>query len=404
LAVATTKQQKPNKERVLILKHHTATDPQRRFWRSSARFRLFVGGIGSGKTRAGCVEVLRQPAGSRGMVLAPTYPMLRDATLHTFLELTQRAGILTQWHKAEMTAELSDGKQVMFRSTDNPDRLRGPNIGWFYLDEAAMMPIEAWNIMIGRLRLGPGKGWATSTPRGMNWLQRTFSMNEDYEIIRSSTRDNPYLPAGFIDSLMQTYSTRLIRQEVEGEFIEDVEGALWTYGTIDSSRVSVAPAELAQVVVAVDPAISQHEESDETGIVVVGKDAAGEGYVLADYSGKYSPDGWARKAVWALAEHKANSIVIEKNQGGDMVKHTIRTVDKAAPVVEVHASRGKYLRAEPVAALYEQGRVHHVGTYPKLEEQMTTYVPGLAISPDRLDAAVHGFTQILLAGRVMTYA
>lgn len=158
-----------------VLRHRTLTDPQRRFLTSDARFRLFVGGVGSGKTRGGCLEVLRQPAGSVGMVLAPTYPMLRDATLRTFMDLAQRGGIVKTWHKAEMTAELIDGKVVMFRSADNPDRLRGPNLGWFYPDEAALMDQDVWLIMIGRLRESPGRAWVTTTPRGFNWLYDTFT-------------------------------------------------------------------------------------------------------------------------------------------------------------------------------------------------------------------------------------
>jgi phage terminase large subunit-like protein len=348
----------------------------------------------SGKTRAGCVEVLRQPAGSVGMVLAPTYPMLRDATLRTFLDLVNRGGILKTWHKAEMTAELSDGKIVMFRSADNPDRLRGPNLGWFYLDEAAMMLHEVWLVMLGRLREAPGRAWATSTPRGMNWLQKLFMGGEGYAIVRSSTRDNPYLPAGFIESLEHTYTQRLLRQEVEGEFIDDVEGALWTRGQLDDLRVARHP-DLVKVVVAVDPAVTSGEDSDETGIVVAGLGVDGHGYVLADRSGRYSPDAWARRAVAAFHEAEADRLVAEVNNGGDLIETVVRTVDRRIPYTAVHAARGKQPRASPVAALYEQGKVHHVGAFPQLEDQLCSWVPGDA-SPDRLDALVWAFTYLMV--------
>jgi phage terminase large subunit-like protein len=377
-----------------VIKHSTQTAPQRRFWLSRARYKLFVGGVGSGKTRAGVVEALRQPPRSVGMVLAPTYPMLRDATLRTFMDLAQRAGVVRTWHKAEMTLELIDGKVIMFRSADNPDRLRGPNLSWFWLDEAAMMLADAWLIMLGRLRLDPAKAWATTTPRGNNWLAKLFAAGGDYEIIRSSTRDNVYLPASFIAGLEQTYTQRMMRQEVEGEILEDVEGALWSYDLIDAARVSAAP-DLKRIVVAIDPAVSAGEGSDETGIVVAGLGHNGHGYVLEDLSGRFSPDTWARRAVEAYHRHKADRIVAEVNNGGALVASTIRTVEPHVSYKAVHASRGKAVRAEPIAALYEQGKIHHVGVMAGLEEQLTAWVPGDKQSPDRLDALVWALTEVI---------
>lgn len=161
------------------------------------------------------------PAQSTGMVVAPTYPMLRDATLRTFLELARRGGVLSDFNKAEMIATLIDGKRVLFRSADDPDRLRGPNLGWFYLDEAALMSAEAWPIMIGRLRERPGRAWATSTPRGFNWLHAVFVKGgEDYDVIKSSTRDNVYLPTGFLQSLERSYDAEWLAQEVEGDWVD----------------------------------------------------------------------------------------------------------------------------------------------------------------------------------------
>ena len=207
------------------LRVETSTDPQRRFWLSDARYRLFVGGLGSGKTYAGVVELLRQPQNSTGMVLAPTYPMLRDATIRTFLELAKDA--VVEFWRGEMKARLSDGKTILFRSADDPDRLRGPNLGWFWLDEAAMMSKDVWLVMLGRLREQPGRAWLTTTPRGKNWLYDVFHTgDQNYAIIQSSTRDNVYLPTEFVQSLQSAYTSEWQRQEIEGEFV-DPAGALF---------------------------------------------------------------------------------------------------------------------------------------------------------------------------------
>lgn len=190
---------------------------------SDARFRAFIGGVGSGKTRAGCLAVLSVAPGSTGMVLAPTYPMLRDATLRTFLDLVQsyHPSLIKTFHKTEMIVELTNGTRVLFRSADDPDRLRGPNLGWFYLDEAALMEEAIWPIMIGRLREQPGRAWATSTPRGFNWLYETFVKGgDDYDVTTSSTRDNPFLPDGFVRSLEHAYDSQWTAQEIEGEFVD----------------------------------------------------------------------------------------------------------------------------------------------------------------------------------------
>ena len=164
------------------------------------------------------------PPGSTGMVVAPTYPMLRDATLRTFVELAQSyaPSIIRTFHKAEMIAHLTNGTRVLIRSSDDPVRLPGPNIGWFYLDEAALMDADVWPIMIGRLREMPGRAWATSTPRGFNWMHEIFIENggEDYHVTRSSTRDNTFLPDGFLRSLEQSYDSEWTAQELDGEFLD----------------------------------------------------------------------------------------------------------------------------------------------------------------------------------------
>jgi len=203
---------------------HTGTPEQLRFWSSQNRFRAFVGGIGSGKTRAGCIEVLRQPGGSRGAVVAPTYPMLRDSTLATFLSLAGEHTV-AEFNRAEMTMRLVNGTEVLWRSADAPDRLRGPNLGWVFLDEAALMTEEAFDISIGRLRLPPGRLWLTTTPQGFDWIYRVFQADTrpEYELIRASTFSNTFLPQHYLDSLREKYDGSWARQELEGEFVEWVD-------------------------------------------------------------------------------------------------------------------------------------------------------------------------------------
>lgn len=209
------------------IRHSKQTEPQRRFWASQARFKLFVGGVGSGKTRAGCVQALRMPAGSTGMVVAPTYPMLRDATLRSFLDLVEPAGILREFNRAEMRVELVGRRTVLFRSGDKPDRLRGPNLGWFWPDEAAMLDPAVWLIGMGRLRQPPAVAWATTTPRGRNWVWKTFvDAGPDYDVVRASTWSNGFIPPDFARTLVEAYDVTFAQQEIEGEFLAETLGQL----------------------------------------------------------------------------------------------------------------------------------------------------------------------------------
>jgi predicted phage terminase large subunit-like protein len=174
-----------------------------------------------------------------------------------------------------------------------------------------------------------------------------------------------------------------------------VDGALWKRDGIAAARVSQAP-DLRRIVVGVDPAVTANAASDETGIIVAGLGFDGRYYVLGDYSGRYSPDQWASRVVKAYRDHKADRVIAERNQGGDLVEQNLRTVDRTLPVTTVHAKRGKALRAEPVSSLYEQGRVSHVGALAALEDQMTAWDPaGDAESPDRVDALVYALTELM---------
>ena len=214
-------------------------------------------------------------------------------------------------------------------------------------------------------------------------------------LTRGSTFDNAanLSPAALAELRTRYEGTRLGRQELYGEVLEDVEGALWKMSDIEATRVETAP-EFVRVVVAVDPAVTSGDDSDETGIVVVGKGTDGRAYVLADRSCRDSVSGWAHRVVQAFDDFNADRVVAEKNQGGDFIETTLRSVRSTLPYKGVTAKQGKRLRAEPVAALYEQGRVSHVGAFAILEEQMTEWVPDSGTSPDRLDALVHGVMEL----------
>ena len=221
--------------------------------------------------------------------------------------------------------------------------------------------------------------------------------SSDTVTTRGSTYDNAAnLSPGFVAAIRQRYEgTRLGRQELNAELLDDVPGALWSRTMIEDALIRSTPPAMTRVVVAIDPAVTSGEDSDETGIIVAGVTEDGMGYVLDDLSGKYTPDAWARRAVEAYRRHRADRIVAEANNGGDLVETVIRTLGQDVSYRSVRASRGKYTRAEPVAALYEQGRVRHAVGLDRLEDQMATWVPG-ASSPDRLDALVWAITDLML--------
>jgi predicted phage terminase large subunit-like protein len=290
-------------------------------------------------------------------------------------------------------------------SAEEPDRLRGPQHDAAVCDElASWSHPETWDMLQFGLRLGrKPRCLIATTPRPTKLLRELLAREgHDVVVTRGSSYDNKanLAPAFFAQIVKKYEGTRLGRQELNAELLEDTPGALWSQGLIDGTRISAAP-ELTRIVVAIDPAATSGEDADETGVVVVGQDKDGQGYVLADCSGRYTPIEWARIAISAYRTHHADRIVAERNNGGDMVEATLRMVDQNVPVTTVWASRGKVTRAEPISALYEQGRMHHVGTFPQLEAQMTNFTSDFdreaaGYSPDRLDAMVWAATELLV--------
>jgi phage terminase large subunit-like protein len=244
----------------------------------------------------------------------------------------------------------------------------------------------------------------TTTPKPIKIIRELIA-DPTTVITRGSTYDNrANLAPAFLQQIVRKYEgTRLGRQELNAEILDDVPGALWSRALIEETRWPVHRniPDLVRIVVAIDPAVSTGEDADETGIIVAGKDANGHGYVLADQSARYAPTEWARTAIALYRQHKADRIVAEVNNGGDMVESTIRMIDPNVSYSAVRASRGKVIRAEPVAALYEQRRIHHVGAFPTLEDQMCAFAPDFdrtsaGFSPDRVDALVWAFADLLV--------
>lgn len=287
-------------------------------------------------------------------------------------------------------------------SADEPERLRGPQHDAAWADELAAWnrAREAWDMLMFGLRLGADPQIVvTTTPKPMTLLREIEESADTVTTTGSTYANAANLAPVFLSKILRRYrGTRLGRQEIDGERLDDIPGALWSRQMIEDARVSVPPP-LKRVVVAVDPAVTSGEDSDDTGIIVGGLSCDGHVYVLEDATCHTSPDAWARAVVAAYARHRADRIVGEVNNGGELVETVLRTVDASIPYTAVHASRGKRVRAEPVAALYEQGRVHHVGEFAELEDQLVCWVPDAADSPDRLDALVWMVTELVVEVR-----
>lgn len=294
-----------------------------------------------------------------------------------------------------------NGARATLFSADEPDRFRGPQHDFFVADElAAWRYPDAWDQAMFGLRLGKSpRAIVATTPRPTPLIRDLVSREgHDVVVTRGKTQDNrANLAPAFITQIVRKYEgTRLGRQELDGEILDDAPGALWKREQLDELRIKEAPDHLSRVVVGVDPAVSSTESSDETGIVVVGIDREGYIYVLEDGTISASPLKWAQQVVRLYREHSADRVIAEVNQGGDLVESNLLTVDRNIAVTKVRATRGKAVRAEPVAALYEQKRVRHIGVLARLEDQMCTWDPRLSEkSPDRVDALVWAITELI---------
>ena len=380
---------------------------------------VIMGGRGAGKTRAGAEWVRAQVEGARPLdpgrarrvaLLGETVDQVREVMVFG------ESGIVAcsppdrrpVWEATRKRLVWPNGAVAEVYSAFSPDSLRGPQFDAAWADELAKWPKaeEAWDMLQFALRLGEHpQQVVTTTPQNIPVLKAILK-NPSTVLTQAPTEANrAYLAASFLEEVRARYSgTRLGRQELDGVLLEDVEGALWSTAALEAGRVE-APGKMSRIVVAVDPPVTGHKGSDECGIVVVG--AATEGppsewraWVLEDASvSAASPDAWARAAVAAMERHGADRLVAEVNQGGQLVESVVRQVDPTVAYRAVHASRGKVARAEPVAALYEQGRVHHLRGLGALEDQMCRMTArgydGKG-SPDRVDALVWALTELIV--------
>lgn len=315
-----------------------------------------------------------------------------------------------EWSPTKRTLSWENGAQVQFFSAEEPERLRGPQFELAWCDELAAWnkDQDTWAMLQFCMRLGKHpRIMVTTTPKPTK-LVREILKNPTTHITTGSTFDNAANLAGtYLKAVKEQYEgTRLGRQELYAEVLEEAEGALWTTEMLDKASIKHEDLpHLNRIVVSIDPAVTANAESDMTGIVVAGIDVNGIAYVLGDYTERLSPQGWASKAISLYHQYSADRIVAERNQGGEMVRRTLEVEDETVPIKLVHASRGKYARAEPVSALYERGLVRHVTNPPdgaslnELETQMRTWEPlGSIGSPDRLDACVWALTDLSLNG------
>jgi phage terminase large subunit-like protein len=386
---------------------------------------LILAGRGWGKTRTGAEwlveQVLKYPKAPDGAptewaIIGETFGDTRVMCVEGpsgIVRVLERRGLRNGQHfvynRSAWQIVLNDGQRIHMFGADNPDAGRGFNLSGVWADEIAKWryPYESWVEGIApALRIGEKpRAVVTTTPKPIRvlreWIGRT---DNSVHVTRGSTFDNAsnLSQAALIELQARYHGTRIGRQELYGELLDDVEGALWTRRIIDDYRVApdLVPS-LVRIVVAIDPAVTSGEESDETGIVVAGMTGDGHYYILADKSLRTTPDHWARVAIGQYEEWKADKVVAETNNGGDMVVMLLQTVNPSVAVKKVSATRGKRVRAEPVSSLYEQGRVHHAGVFPQLEDQMILWTPDNPDSPDRLDALVWALTELMTGGSSM---
>lgn len=372
------------------------------------RIWILLAGRGFGKTRTGAEYIrdrVERGVSKRIALVARTAGDVRDVMIEG------ESGIMAVsppwcrplYEPSKRRLTWPNGAMATTYSADEPKALRGPQHDDGWADELATWEYpDSWNQLMFGLRLGNDpRIVVTTTPQPTpiikSLVARTKDPN-DVRITKGSTYDNrDNLAAAFVEQIVKQYEgTRLGRQELHAELLDDVPGALWNLSLIDDLRAKQAPA-LRRVVVAIDPSVTAKASSDECGLIVAGLGVDGHGYVLDDLSARMSAREWGTKAVVAYRDRQADRIVAEVNNGGDLVEVNLRTISRDVSYKGVHAARGKRTRAEPVASMYERRLIHHVGTFTKLEDEMTTWDPTMTNeSPNRIDALVWALTDLML--------
>src|SRR5215831_10225903 len=373
---------------------------------------LVLAGRFYGKTRTGAQwihERVKSGVARYIALVAPTSADARDVMVQgpAGILATAPPGWKPIYQPSVRRVTWPNGTIATTFSAEEPERLRGPQHDTAWCDEAAAWRHpEAFDMLAFGMRLGNDPCvLVTTTPRPVKLLRELLAdQGSGVVVTRGTSYENrTNVPLQVFKRIQRYEGTRLGRQELLAELLDDVPGALWSRGLLDATRWPHEKPlpELVRVVVAIDPATTSGEDSDETGIIVAGKDARGHGYVLADCSGRYQPAEWAKTAIAAYHTHEADLIVAEVNNGGDLVKNTLRMIDRNVPFKPVRASRGRVTRAEPATQIYEEGRAHHIGSFAKLEDQMAEFTidfdrKASGYSPDRVDALVWAFTELLV--------
>ena len=373
-----------------------------------------MAGRGFGKTRLGAEWLAAKAVrndGVRCAIVARTYSDTRAVCVEGvsgILNILREYDALKDWNKSNGIITLKNNSIIQTFSADTPDSLRGPQFHFAWTDELAAWQYEdTWNQLQFGLRLGDNPQTViTTTPRPTKLIKDLIKRDTTI-VTRGSTFDNAenLSQSALLEMQMRYGGTRLGQQELYGAVLDDNPGALWNRANLEATRIKpeLVP-NLVRVVVGVDPAVTSGEDSDSTGIVVAGMSSDGQYYVLADDTIKASPQVWAEKAISSFEQHKADRIIAEVNNGGDLVVHLLQQVKNTIPVKKVTASRGKAVRAEPIAALFEQGRAHLVGYYPELEDQLCEWEPGTNMSsPDRMDAMVWALTELSEGSTALAY-
>lgn len=390
---------------------------------------LLHGGSRSGKTfilvRAICIRALKAP-GSRHVIFRLRFNHIKQSIfMETLPELFEKDPELhkikglVKWNREDYFIQFPNGSELWIGGLDDKDRtekILGKEFATIYFNESSQIPYSSVSIAQTRLaqkcpEIVNKFYFDCNPPTKSHWLYKLFFQHIDPETkaklerpdLYAEMRMNPEgnranLPDDYIETILGALTSRKRARFKEGEWLDDVEGALWTREMIDAARVVNAPKELIRIVVGIDPAVTAKEGSDSTGIVVAGADARGHFYVLEDKTQEQaSPGIWGTAAVTAYDNWHADAVIGETNNGGDLVEMNVKRTNQGVRYKGVHASRGKIVRAEPIAGLYEQGKVHHVGVFPEMEDQMCSYAPLMQDqmdSPDRMDALVWALTEL----------
>ena len=397
------------------------TDKQRQAVDLIARnkYTLLYGGSRSGKTAIFIYSVLVRACKvhSRHAILRYRFNHAKASLWHdTIPKIMELTGLdkIAKFNNSDMFIEFPNGSTIWLGGLDDKDRtekILGNEYSTIYFNEISQIDYDS--ILIGLTRLAENSGlknkafFDCNPPSPTHWAYKFFIKGKDPKSEKSVNSElighmlmNPEhnkdnLPDNYIEDTLENLPERQRKRFLLGEWVQDIEGALWNHELIERSRVDELP-DMVRVVVAIDPAVTSNKNSDETGMIVCGKGSDGNCYILEDLSGTYTPNEWAKRAVFAYHKHMADVVIGEVNNGGDLVKTVIRSKDAMVNYKDVRASKGKFTRAEPIQGLYEQNKVKHYGNLTKLEEQMTSWQPESNFSPDRLDAMVWGVTDLML--------